>query len=179
MRRLAGLFAVVCVLGLVAWRAGLWWLVRSYLSPPRVVVMPVDGVAPKSVVSQWHAPRPQGRRHEGVDLFAARGTVVRSATRGRIWRVGWDSLGGRVVTVLGEGHSFYYYAHLSDWADGLHVGQRVVAGEPLGLVGNGGNARTTPPHLHFGVYRIGWWRSQAIDPAPLLRHAVLDPENRR
>lgn len=38
----------------------------------------------------------------------------------------------------------------------------------LGVVGNTGNARTTPAHLHFGVYRVGWWRSRAIDPAPLL-----------
>jgi murein DD-endopeptidase MepM/ murein hydrolase activator NlpD len=93
---------------------------------------------------------------------------VLSATRGEVWRIGTDSLGGNVVTVLGEGPALYYYAHLDDWEDGLVVGRRVEKGTPLGVVGNTGNARNTPPHLHFGVYRVGWWRSRAVDPAPLL-----------
>lgn len=92
-----------------------------------------------------------------------------SATRGEVWRVGLDPLGGRVVTVLGDGPALYYYAHLDDWAEGLKVGQRVERGTLLGIVGNTGNARTTPPHLHFGVYRVGLISSTAVDPAPLLK----------
>jgi murein DD-endopeptidase MepM/ murein hydrolase activator NlpD len=92
---------------------------------------------------------------------------------GEVWRVGNDSLGGRVVTVLGEGRSLYYYAHLDDWADGLMKGQRVERGMVLGTVGNTGNARTTPPHLHFGVYRLGLFRNRAVDPAPLLAKSTV------
>lgn len=135
----------------------------------RPLGVPVVGLRASDVHSTWHARRPGGRRHEGIDLFAARGTPVVSATRGVVWRVGDDALGGRVVTVLGDGPALYYYAHLDDWAPGLQVGQRVERGAALGTVGNTGNARTTPPHLHFGVYRVGWLRSRAVDPAPLLR----------
>jgi murein DD-endopeptidase MepM/ murein hydrolase activator NlpD len=131
--------------------------------------MPVEGLPVAQVRSSWHAPRPNRRQHQGIDLFAKRGTPVVSATRGEIWRVGTDSLGGRVVTVLGEGPALYYYAHLDDWAPGLRVGQRVERGTPLGIVGNTGNARTTPTHLHFGVYRVGLISSTAVDPAPLLK----------
>jgi peptidoglycan LD-endopeptidase LytH len=135
---------------------------------PQVLKMPVSGLQPREARSSWHAPRSGGRKHEGIDLFAKKGTPVVSATRGEIWRIGTDRLGGNVVTVLGDGPALYYYAHLDDWADGLYVGRRVEKGTRLGVVGNTGNARTTPSHLHFGVYRVGWWRSPAVNPAPLL-----------
>lgn len=163
-----GLF-LLCAVG-VAPRVHLLVAARHYLRP-HALRMPLPGVRPADVRSTWHARRPGGRRHEGIDLFAKRGTPVTSATRGVVWRVGDDSLGGHVVTVLGDGPALYYYAHLDDWAPGLSVGQQVERGTALGTVGNTGNARTTPPHLHFGVYRIGWLRTRAVDPAPLLRKA--------
>ncbi|MEJ2541370.1 MAG: M23 family metallopeptidase, partial [Gemmatimonadota bacterium] len=49
-------------------------------------------------------------------------------------------------------------------------GQRVQIGDTLGFVGNTGNARTTPPHLHYGVYYRG---QGAVDPAPFLRSYEL------
>ncbi|MEE7548055.1 M23 family metallopeptidase, partial [Xanthomonas sp. Kuri4-1] len=51
------------------------------------------------------------------------------------------------------------------WAAGLAVGDVVAPGTLLGEVGNSGNARSTPPHLHYGIYR----RDGAYDPLPLLR----------
>lgn len=163
------LSAVVCLTLLVASVPRAPLLLRAWrYGEVRKVAMPVAGLRVSQARSSWHAPRPGGRRHEGIDLFAARGTEVRSATRGEVWRIGEDALGGRVVTVLGEGPALYYYAHLDDWADGLKVGARVKPGTPLGRVGNTGNARTTPPHLHFGVYRVGLVRSRAVDPFPLL-----------
>jgi hypothetical protein len=42
-------------------------------------------------------------------------------------------------------------------------GDRVLAGDTIGFVGNTGNARTTPPHLHFGIASRGWF-----DPLPAL-----------
>ena len=45
-------------------------------------------------------------------------------------------------------------------------------GDTLGLIGNTGNARTTPPHLHFGIYRGG---RGAVDPFPFVRHADALP----
>lgn len=164
-----GLMFVVCLATVaVAWpRARLLSYAARY-GRARRLEMPVVGLAPSQARSSWHAPRSGHRRHEGIDLFAAKGTPVVSATNGEVWRIGTDSLGGRVVTVLGEGRSLYYYAHLDDWADGLARGQPVKRGTLLGTVGNTGNARTTPPHLHFGVYRLGLFRTRAVDPAPLL-----------
>ena len=139
-----------------------------YCLPPATLEVPVEGLPRSQIVSNWGAPRSGGRRHQGVDLFAARGTQVVSATRGEVWKVGNDPLGGRVVTVLGDGPAFYYYAHLDGFAEGLTPGQQVTRGTRLGTVGNTGNARSTPPHLHFGVYRVGVLRTRAVDPVPLL-----------
>ena len=69
--------------------------------------------------------------------------------------------------VLGPGGERHYYAHLDDWAPGLHVWQRVHSGATLGTVGNTGNARTTPPHLHYGIYS----EAGALNPHPRLRDA--------
>jgi peptidoglycan LD-endopeptidase LytH len=66
--------------------------------------------------------------------------------------------------VLGAGGRVSYYAHLDAYAEGLKVGDVVTTGAVLGSVGTTGNARGTPPHLHFGVYAPGG----AIDPLPLL-----------
>jgi murein DD-endopeptidase MepM/ murein hydrolase activator NlpD len=148
-------------------------LVR-YHEPPMEVVVPVAGVTPRSLRSSWGDPRPGHRTHEGIDIFARRGTPVVAATEGQVVRVGRNSLGGKVVWVAGAGARLYYYAHLDRYADGLAVGTRVKAGEVLGYVGNTGNARTTPPHLHFGVYPAER-AFRAVDPAPILRHGRTLP----
>lgn len=140
----------------------------KYWKAPDELAVPVEGVRRADLRSTWHAARSGGRKHKGADIFAPKGTPVVSATRGVVWRMGWNRLGGRVVTVLGEGPAFYYYAHLDSWADHLEPGVEVEAGEVLGTVGNTGNARTTPPHLHFGVYQVGLGTLRAVDPVPLL-----------
>jgi murein DD-endopeptidase MepM/ murein hydrolase activator NlpD len=66
------------------------------------------------------------------------------------------------------GNMRVYYAHLTEqWVE---PGDFVLAGQPLGSVGNTGNAVTTPPHLHFGVYvRRPGVRGGARDPVEFLR----------
>lgn len=136
--------------------------------PDTALKMPVQGVRPRQVANTWHAPRSPHRLHEGEDIFARRGTPVRSATDGIVWKIGDNMLGGHCVWVLGPGGRTYYYAHLDHWAEGLYTGEDVEPGTLLGYVGNTGNARTTPPHLHFGIYGP----TGAIDPLPLLRNGV-------
>ncbi len=143
-------------------------LVR-FSRPPRALVVPVADMSRKSLQSTFGAPRSGGRLHKGADLFAPRGTHVLSATRGVVWKVGLDDLGGRVVLVFGEGPALYYYAHLDGWAPELRAGQEVSAGDLLGYVGTTGNARGTPPHLHFGVYRANLRGAHAVDPVPILK----------
>jgi peptidoglycan LD-endopeptidase LytH len=85
---------------------------------------------------------------------------VVSATDGVVTRVGEGGLGGRVVWVWNPARGLLlYYAHLDEQL--VRTGEPVRRGDILGTVGNTGNARTTPPHLHFGIYHRG---IGAIDP---------------
>jgi peptidoglycan LD-endopeptidase LytH len=122
---------------------------------------PVADARPQDLQSVFGDPRDAGRRqHEGVDIFAKRGTPVLSATDGVVTRVAESALGGRVVWVSNPERGLrLYYAHLDEQR--VTSGTRVRSGDVLGTVGNTGNARTTPPHLHFGIYERG---SGAIDP---------------
>ena len=117
---------------------------------------PVAGRGMGQVRSRFGASRDAGTRdHEGVDIFAPRGTPVLAAAPGRVTRVTTDRAGGKVIwleeTALGRR---LYYAHLDSQA--VRGGTMVNRGDTLGYVGNSGNARTTSPHLHFAVY----WRGQ-------------------
>lgn len=162
--------AVVTVAALLAYVAWPWLKNVTYLgellaeAPPRTLPVPVQGVAMRAVRDTFGAPRPGDRKHEGVDIFAPRGTPVVSTTRGFVARIGENSLGGTVVWVLGPGGDRHYYAHLHSVAD-IKTGQRIGPGDVLGTVGTSGNARGTPPHLHYGIYRRG---NGAINPFPLL-----------
>ncbi|BDU73709.1 M23 family metallopeptidase [Mesoterricola silvestris] len=133
-------------------------------APVRLPML-VPGLHPSQVASTFGAPRSGGRRHEGVDLFAPRNTPVLSPTKGVVISVGENSLGGRTVTVLGPGPRWHYFAHLEAYGK-VKVGQRVPEGYALGTVGDSGNARRTPPHLHYGIYRFP---GKALDPLPLLK----------
>lgn len=153
-----------------AWpRRSLLFYAWAFRHEPVTMEMPVVGVDATRLVSTFGAPRSGGRQHKGADIFSPKGTPVVSATRGVCTRIGNDSLGGKVVWVLGEGPAAYYYAHLDDWAADMEVGDRVDAGQLLGYVGNTGNARTTPPHLHFGIYRLRLLSFSAVDPVPMLK----------
>lgn len=134
------------------------------LPVPESLEIPVDRVRPDALRDSWHAARTAGRQHEGIDIFAPRGTPVRATTEGVIAHVGTSRLGGRVVWIIGPGGQRHYYAHLERFAD-VYRGQRIAPGDLLGYVGNTGNARGTPPHLHYGIYTVGG----AINPFPLLR----------
>ncbi len=132
---------------------------------------PVEGKDAKAIGSFWGASREGGkRRHEGIDIFARKGTPVVSATDGVVTNVGNTRLGGKVVWVINKNLQAVYYAHLDKQL--VKVGQVVKEGDVLGTVGNTGNARYTPAHLHFGVYR-GW--GGATNPLPYVKHATTPP----
>jgi hypothetical protein len=125
-----------------------------------------------AVQSFWGADRDGGARaHQGIDIFAPRGTPALAAADGVVRWVGENRLGGNVVFVAdpARGHSLYY-AHLDRQA--VTTGQRVRAGDTVGFVGNTGNARSTAPHLHFGIYRAG---EGAVDPFPYVDPRAVRP----
>ncbi|HXV85512.1 MAG TPA: M23 family metallopeptidase [Gemmatimonadales bacterium] len=125
------------------------------LSAHASLAFPVVGRDLDAARSGFGAPRDGGRReHHGVDIFAPRGTPVLAAVAGRVTRVGSRGIGGNVVWLRETrwGRRLYY-AHLDRFA--VEEDTWVQPGDTLGFVGNTGNARTTPPHLHFGIYQRG------------------------
>jgi murein DD-endopeptidase MepM/ murein hydrolase activator NlpD len=132
---------------------------------PTALPVPVRGVAPRALADSWGAPRGGGRRHRGIDIFARRGTAVLSPVSGLVLDVGRDRLGGNVVKVLGPGPQVHYFAHLDRFGP-LRERGLVARGDVVGYVGDTGNARGTPPHLHYGIYELP---GRAINPYPLLR----------
>ncbi|MGY4515852.1 murein DD-endopeptidase MepM/ murein hydrolase activator NlpD [Lysobacter sp. HA18] len=175
-RRLRRWLASIATLVLVAVIARWAWY-RPFMDVPRTLVelhwapvpthlpVPVQGVAARGIADTWAAPRGRDRHHEGVDIFAKRGTTVTSTTRGLVVAIRDQGLGGRQVWVLGPAGERHYYAHLDGWAPGLKEGDVVMPGTALGIVGDTGNARGTPPHLHYGIYTA----RGAVDPWPRLR----------
>lgn len=135
------------------------------------LAFPVHDGRERDIRSFFGDARDGGSRdHHGIDIFASRGTPVVAAAHGRVRSVRTTPIGGRVVWLRDEerGQSLYY-AHLEEqW---VTEGDQVRPGDTLGLVGNSGNARSTPPHLHFGIYRRG---SGPVDPLPFVRPRPRD-----
>jgi murein DD-endopeptidase MepM/ murein hydrolase activator NlpD len=126
-------------------------LIREFPS----IGFPVKGKNSKAISSFFGDPRDGGRReHHGVDIFAPRHTPVLAPSDARVTRVGEGDIGGRYVWLYDSGRSMYlYFAHLQ--TQEVTEGEKVLAGQLIGTVGNTGNARYTPPHLHFGIYSRG------------------------
>lgn len=134
------------------------------------VVFPIGGPYSVPLINSFGFPRmpgtPDAHAHEGIDIFAPRGTPLVAAERGVVGRVGIGRLGGLKLWLRGESGADWYYAHLDGFAPGLHNGQVVEAGELLGYVGNTGNAVGTPPHLHLEIHPNG---GAAVNPYPLMK----------
>ncbi len=119
----------------------------------------------------WGDPRGAGRRHEGTDLFAAPNSYVYAVVDGTLTRRSWDQPGRRSgnawwLTAADGSGTYYFYAHLADFAPGLSVGSRVDAGEIIGFMGNTGNSAS--PHLHFEIHPNG---GRGVNPYPVLRQS--------
>lgn len=129
-----------------------------------VLQFPVQGKDDRAIQSFWGAPRDGGKRqHEGNDIFAPKGTPLLALTDGKITRVNNGGLGGKTIWLDDADRNLrYYYAHLDEQL--VNKGAYVRRGDVIGTVGNTGNARTTPPHLHLGIYA-----GKAIDPYPFLQ----------
>jgi murein DD-endopeptidase MepM/ murein hydrolase activator NlpD len=121
--------------------------------PPGSYLFPVAG--PTTFSNDWLNSRAGGRYHQGIDLFAARGTPVVAVADGSLFNVGYNGLGGwRLWVRDGSGNTFYY-AHLSAYAPAATEGASVARGTVIGYVGDTGDARGTSPHLHFEIHPGG------------------------
>jgi murein DD-endopeptidase MepM/ murein hydrolase activator NlpD len=132
--------------------------------------MPVVGIKPRDLYDSWHASRDGGRRkHKGIDIFAPKGTAIVAVTNGVISYIGEQPKGGNCLWLTNEDGASFYYAHLDRWAPGLYEGMEVRSGDLLGYVGNTGNAKSTPPHLHFAVNE----NDEMVNPYPILTRAAV------
>jgi murein DD-endopeptidase MepM/ murein hydrolase activator NlpD len=132
--------------------------------------MPVVGVRPFELANSWGNARDGGKRkHKGIDIFAPKGTAIVAVADGVISYIGEQPKGGNCLWLTTENGASFYYAHLDRWAPGLYEGMEVRSGELLGYVGNTGNAKYTPSHLHFGVNE----NDEMVNPYPLLSRAVV------
>ncbi|MDR2220192.1 MAG: M23 family metallopeptidase [Methylobacillus sp.] len=151
----------------------------SFVLPewPRV---PVTGASARdwNAASFWYEPWGASGVHKGIDIFAAKGAAVVAPTYGVVIFRGEVALGGRVVAVLSPKWRIHYFAHLGSAA--VYPGYPVWNGRILGTVGDSGNAKGKPPHLHYSIVTLvpypwrvdattqGWKKMFYLDPSEVL-----------
>jgi hypothetical protein len=149
-------------------------------SPPRnQIVFPVLGTVDFS--DDFGAPRPQGP-HQGVDILAPRHALALAAEAGRVRFHMGSARAGCMLYLDGRSGTTYLYIHLNNdltegndnrgacvngvaFPRGLKSGARVSAGQPIGFVGDSGDANGVHPHLHFERHPHG---GAATNPYPYL-----------
>ncbi len=149
----------------------------------RVPIKPIKLAKKKKKTSFRTVTIRHHRQHIGVDFAAAMGTPVSAVAEARVAFMGWRGAYGNLVVLDHGSHYYTYYAHLSKFADDLAVGQKLLRGEELGLVGSTG--RSTGPHLHFEIrqheayidpltdgYTLDLWHLQGEE-LPTLLSAML------
>jgi murein DD-endopeptidase MepM/ murein hydrolase activator NlpD len=136
------------------------------------MVVPLDALpvqGPCWYGDTWRDGRGNGRTHEGVDLIVEAGNYVYAVADGVLTRRHWDqpgSLSGNAWWLTTADGTYFFYAHLSDFAPGLRAGSRVSAGQIIGFVGSTGNSATA--HLHFEVHPYG---GGPVNPYPTVKAA--------
>jgi hypothetical protein len=164
-----GALVLMLVAGLLAGTAS----ARS-VGTTKPIVFPVLGAA--HYVDDFGAPRPGGP-HQGIDIVAAKKSLALAAEAGKV--------NFCMLYLYGASGTTYYYIHLNNdltrgnddrgrcvagtaYATGLKDGGRVAAGQPVGFVGDSGDADGAHAHLHFEVHPGG---GKAVDGYPYLQTA--------
>jgi peptidoglycan LD-endopeptidase LytH len=159
------IFAAILALG---------WLLPQHL------IMPIEGATRNSYDqhSFWAYPWGESVTHKGVDIFAIEGTNIHPSTAGLVIAAGQNRLGGNYVMILGPKWRLHYYAHLREIRTNALsiVSHRTV----IGTVGNTGDAKGKPSHLHYTIKSIipapwridhspqGWKKAFYLNPIPWL-----------
>jgi murein DD-endopeptidase MepM/ murein hydrolase activator NlpD len=141
------------------------------LSQAGIVMFPMNAL-PKCAMSKtsFGQPRAGGRTHEGIDLMASLGQEIYAVDNGTLTRQTFDGapnavLSGNAWALTLPDKTYYFYAHLSKFADGLAAGSVVIKGQLIGYVGDTGDPGPGNYHLHFEVHPKG---GEAVNPYPLL-----------
>lgn len=135
------------------------------------LLMPIAGLRRDQLTDSFDDAR-GGRKHEAIDIMAARGTPVLAVADGKVVKLFHSKPGGLTVYQFDTAEKLaYYYAHLDGYAPGIAEGKLLKRGDLIGYVGSTGNADPSAPHLHFALFELGpekqWWKGKAINPYPL------------
>ena len=122
-------------------------------------ICPVQG--PRAFTNDWGQPRSGGRRHQGNDILSPRGTPVVASVSGTVSPHN-SGMGGISYYLRGDDGNTYFGTHLDSLSG---ASGRVSAGTVIGRVGNSGNARGGPTHLHFEIHPGG---RGPVNPYPTL-----------
>jgi Peptidase family M23 len=109
-----------------------------------------------------------GHTHQGQDVMAACGTPLVAARGGVVQYAEYEANAGNYVVIDGRGSpNDFMYAHLAEPSP-LQVGETVRTGQPIGIVGDTGDASAC--HLHFEIWGApGWYEGGSpFDPLPYL-----------
>ena len=147
----------------------------------RRLTIPVSGVGQADLTNTFGDDRAAGeRRHEALDIPAARGTPVVAVEDGRVEKLFTSEPGGLTIYQFDPTRAYaYYYAHLDRYADGLAEGQLIKRGQVIGYVGSTGNASPNAPHLHFAIFKLGpekrWYEGTPINPFTVFGGTIRPP----
>jgi murein DD-endopeptidase MepM/ murein hydrolase activator NlpD len=142
----------------------------------------INEQATVSYENSWLADRTYGgkRLHEGTDIMAGINKPdvypVVSICEGTVEKIGWLEKGGWRIGIRSDKGAYFYYAHLSAYAKGIEQGQRVMAGEMLGYMGNTGygtegTVGNFDVHLHVGIYiKTDNYSELSVNPYWILRY---------
>ena len=133
----------------------LWWnekgesMRKAFLKAP----LNYSRVSSGFSYSRKHPVTRKVQPHTGVDYAAPKGTPVMTIGDGVITSMKYEGAGGNTIRIRHNSVYSTAYLHLSGYAKGLKVGQRVRQGQVIGYVGSTG--RSTGPHLDFRVWKNG------------------------
>ena len=117
----------------------------------KLFLRPANGVITSRYGPRRHPATGLPSYHNGIDIANDQGSAITASMRGRVARVGFNSVYGRYVILVHDDAYQTLYAHMLSTA--VAVGQVVAQGQRLGQMGNTGDS--TGPHLHFSIFRDG------------------------
>jgi hypothetical protein len=149
-------------------------------APPTKIIFPVLGTT--TYADDFGDPRPGGT-HQGIDIVAPKRSLALAAEAGKVEFWASSASAGCMLYLHGASKTTYYYIHLNNdlttrndnrgkcvpgvaFAKGLKNGSKVAAGQPVGYVGDSGDANGAHAHLHFELHPGG---KSAVDPYPWLQ----------
>jgi len=151
---------------------------------PQKIVFPILGST--TYTDDFGDPRADGPPHQGIDIMATKRSLALAAEAGKVEFWTHSATAGCMLYLHGASGTDYYYIHLNNdltpkndnrgkcvagtaYAKGLKDGAKVVAGQPVGYVGDSGDANGIHAHLHFELHP---GRKAATDPYPWLQRAT-------